>query len=761
MNRIEILREKITKLVGLLTDKKVTVTQRGLQAYVTWDRVTGLPKVVNIPFIPDNATTEFTQAIEGFLDHEIGHVLFTDSGVVGQADKLGVGGFHNAVEDIFIENAMGNQFPGSKSNIDTMHDLFIRDYVDLNYKKNKDKPVQFLIVALLRSYANQRAFSDYIVDKLAIPEIESVDKKLSEYCRENLPKMKTSQDALDIALEIRRLLTPPAQPKQEPPPEPPQEKEPNGGSGDTPEEEGKSGPSTKDENEPEDDENETKEPPPVGNKSQDESESADDEQESESDAEGESSDEPSDSDSSDEDKDGTGEGDDEDSEGSDTSGSRGDSGDDDNNVDTDEVPTDGNSTPPNNDGSSDASENDDGVDKPEKPNESEGEDEQSSEGESTESNQGEAGGESEEGSDSTDDGEPIEVETKKMSEQGHQDLDENAMTASEVNQIQRGFVDFDEAMSELITRKAIDVAEGSDYLIYSRDFDVIEKYDVSKAKFTGSQHNPVATMQDKVDHMVGKMQRDLERAIASQNKVQWTPNHRSGRINGAALGRLIQFGDEKVFKRKEETKSQNAAVTLLIDCSASMSMYNKITTAAYTAYALSTTLERIGVNHEILGFTTKPGYCKEAVAEMQRTNAAYSRVNSLYIPIFKSFGERSNAATKLSLATLGHADWLENNVDGESLSIAAQRLSAQKEPRKILIVLSDGNPVASGGDGNKVELRAHLKKTVKDISKSGIEVLGIGIMDDAVKSYYPKHLVIQKLEDLPSTVIGQIRQLLL
>ena len=82
MNRIEILREKITKLTGLLTDKKVKVTQRGAQAFVRYTKQ-GIPELVNVPYIPDNATQEFTQAIEGFLDHEVAHVLFSSPAARG------------------------------------------------------------------------------------------------------------------------------------------------------------------------------------------------------------------------------------------------------------------------------------------------------------------------------------------------------------------------------------------------------------------------------------------------------------------------------------------------------------------------------------------------------------------------------------------------------------------------------------------------------------------------------------------------------
>lgn len=284
---------------------------------------------------------------------------------------------------------------------------------------------------------------------------------------------------------------------------------------------------------------------------------------------------------------------------------------------------------------------------------------------------------------------------------------------------------------------------------------LVEKFNAEK--HGGVSSTAVSRMQEKVDHMVGKMQKDLERAVIAQNRVQWTAGQRSGRLDTSSLSRLIKFGDEKVFKRKQESRSKNTAITLLIDCSGSMSEYNKIGTASYAAYALASTLERLKVNYEVLGFTTTEKRPDEAIGESLRTGAKYSRYDNLYIPIFKAFGEKFDSKVKEGLASLADAEWLGNNVDGESLKIAASRLAMQKEERKVLIVLSDGNPVAYG---NKDALRSNLKKTVKEIIKSKIEVLGIGINDDAVKTYYPKHLVIKNIKELPNLVITQIRKLL-
>lgn len=781
MNRIEILREKITKLTGLLTDKKVKVTQRGVQAYVRFTNA-GIPELVNIPFIPDNATEEFVQAIEGFLDHEVAHVLFTDGGVLVKADKLGVGGYHNAVEDIYIEGAMSRKFPGSKINLEIMHQLFIRDYIDANYQKNKGEPVRFLLVALLRGYSGQRAFQDYMSDKMGIKEIANVDKRLSEYCKRVLPNITSSQHALDITVEIVRLLKEekePPKPKEPPPPEqePNEEKgEPNEGSGPTPEDKGQSGNSTEEEQQNDAEPNNSKGEEDSADKPKNKPKNKPSDTDPETD--GDEPNSPSNKEESDNSSGNDDVGSDPDSDDTDT-----DEPDDGSASDTDDADNDSDDESGEIDSTSDSEDKPDGGGKgdgkdkepePQPANDATGEDQADSKGEKTKSDEGKQGNEnpsedeSEEGENQTpgqDSGEGNdnggdEPEAKPEDrEDAHQDLDLNASTPDlppiDTEDLQRMLKDFDEAMSELITREAIEVAEHSDYLIYTRDFDVIEKFDIDK--HGGVNADAVRLMEDKVDHMVGKIQRDLERAVSSQKKTQWAAGQRSGRLDTGSLSRLVKFGEEKVFKRKQVTKGKNAAVSLLIDCSGSMDEYNKIATAAYTAYALSTTLERLGINHEVLGFTTSEKRPDEAMHESSKTGVRYSRYDNLYVPIFKAFGERLNSQSKAGLASLATAKWLGNNVDGECVAIAASRLAQQKEERKILIVLSDGNPVCFG---DKAQICSHLKKTIKDIIKSKIEVLGIGINDDAVKSYYPKHLVINRLSDLPTIVMGQLRKFL-
>ena len=127
------------------------------------------------------------------------------------------------------------------------------------------------------------------------------------------------------------------------------------------------------------------------------------------------------------------------------------------------------------------------------------------------------------------------------------------------------------------------------------------------------------------------------------------------------------------------------------------------------------------------------------------------------MPIFKSFNSRFNSERRRAMACYDEID-LANNIDGESVEYAAKRLWARREARKLMIVLSDGLPCA---EGDRSAQDWHLAETVKRIQSGGIEVFGIGIMSAAVKRYYRNHVVINKLDELPTTVMRQLEVMLL
>ena len=128
------------------------------------------------------------------------------------------------------------------------------------------------------------------------------------------------------------------------------------------------------------------------------------------------------------------------------------------------------------------------------------------------------------------------------------------------------------------------------------------------------------------------------------------------------------------------------------------------------------------------------------------------RIERLDLQVYKRFG--SNNPVGLGAIDCGH-----ENPDGEALAWAAERLVAQRAGRRILMVLSDGYPAT--GDGHPVILRTDLRARIEEITKSGIELIGVGLLDDAVEKFYAHNIVVRKLDELPTMAFAVLSKLLL
>ncbi len=300
-------------------------------------------------------------------------------------------------------------------------------------------------------------------------------------------------------------------------------------------------------------------------------------------------------------------------------------------------------------------------------------------------------------------------------------------------------------MTQKVIKALVEKAQENDnYTVATTDYDKIAHIAPSK------RVEKVESLNEQVKAMTGVIQKNLERAIAARSIVMWTPGHRSGKLFAPALYKLVT-GDERVFRRREEAMSKDVAVSLVVDCSGSMTGDNKAPTAATASYALCEVLTRMGIKNEVIGFTTTS---YEPI--LRSSTEEYSREEAIYMPIFKAFNDKFDMTARLRMVKMFENHWMADNVDGESLNYAAQRLMAQNTKRKIMIVLSDGYPAAYG---NNRDLCKHLKATVEDLSKR-ISIVGIGIKSNAVEDYYPKSVVLNKVEELPTTVVRELQKFL-
>ncbi len=298
------------------------------------------------------------------------------------------------------------------------------------------------------------------------------------------------------------------------------------------------------------------------------------------------------------------------------------------------------------------------------------------------------------------------------------------------------------------------------YTIYTDQFDEIARAEKLEAeeeitKLRKNLDQQLVTFQDLITKLANKLQRQL---LAKQNR-SWEFDLEEGLLDSSKLPRIIMDPYNSLsFKKEKELDFKDTVVTLLIDNSGSM-RGRPITIAALCADILSRTLERCSVKVEILGFTTKNWKGGKSREEWNKNNKPKNpgRLNDLRHIIYKS-ADTHWRISKKNIGLMLKEGLLKENIDGEAITWAYNRIKKRKEERKILMVISDGAPVddstLSVNSGNFLE--KHLKKIVKFIEeKSDIEILAIGIGHD-VSRYYKKAIKIADVQELGDVMISQL-----
>jgi cobaltochelatase CobT len=302
-----------------------------------------------------------------------------------------------------------------------------------------------------------------------------------------------------------------------------------------------------------------------------------------------------------------------------------------------------------------------------------------------------------------------------------------------------------------------------EYKIFTNQYDEITKAENIEnsdeaLKLRKTLDQQLITFQDVITKLANKLQRQL---LAKQNRA-WEFDLEDGLLDSSKLPRIIIDPYNSLsFKKEKDLDFKDTIVTLLIDNSGSM-RGRPITIAAICADILSRTLERCSVKVEILGFTTKNwkgGQSRELWNKNGKPKTP-GRLNDLRHIIYKSADTHWRQA-KINLGLMLKEGLLKENIDGEAISWAFNRIKKRKEERKILMVISDGAPVddstLSVNSGDFLE--KHLKKMVRFIEdKTEIEILAIGIGHD-VSRYYNRAIKITDVNELGDVMISQLSNL--
>ena len=296
---------------------------------------------------------------------------------------------------------------------------------------------------------------------------------------------------------------------------------------------------------------------------------------------------------------------------------------------------------------------------------------------------------------------------------GDFDLNESIMNEQLVD------TDSNEQSNEKIFQKINTNIGDKEYHIYTNKFDEIAKAETLETneeilKLRKTLDQQLTSFQDLITKLANKLQRQL---LAKQNRA-WEFDLEEGLLDSSKLTRIIIDPQNSLsFKKEKDLEFKDTVVTLLIDNSGSM-RGRPITIAALCGDILSRTLERCSVKVEILGFTTKNWKGGKSREEWNKNNKPKKpgRLNDLRHIIYKS-ADTHWRQSKKNLGLMLKEGLLKENIDGEAISWAFNRLKKRKEERKILMVISDGAPVddstLSVNSGDFLE--KHLKKIVKNI----------------------------------------------
>ena len=265
-----------------------------------------------------------------------------------------------------------------------------------------------------------------------------------------------------------------------------------------------------------------------------------------------------------------------------------------------------------------------------------------------------------------------------------------------------------------------------------------------------------------LQNIVTRLANRLQRRLLAQQARSWDFDQEEGLLDAARLARVVVSpGHSLSYKIERDTEFRDTVVSLLIDNSGSM-RGRPIAIAAICGDILARTLERCGVATEILGFTTrgwKGGQSREAWLAAGRP-ANPGRLNDLRHIVYKRADEPYRHARR-SLGLMMREGLLKENIDGEALLWAHNRLIARPEERRILMVISDGAPVddstASANGGSYLE--RHLRQVIGWIErKSTVELIAIGIGHDVTR-YYSRAVTIMDADQLAGAMIEQLARL--
>lgn len=261
---------------------------------------------------------------------------------------------------------------------------------------------------------------------------------------------------------------------------------------------------------------------------------------------------------------------------------------------------------------------------------------------------------------------------------------------------------------------------------------------------------------------VRKLAHRLQRRLQAMQLRRWSFDQQEGLLDPRRLGRLLTpAGDQAIFRVEVDSAMPEACVTLLVDQSGSMHAQRRLMAALAIDLAVHS-LELCNIRCEVLGFTTRFGE-HNPIADLwhrQGASAMPGRLNALRHVVYKR-AEQPWRQARGQLGLMLRENFGHENIDGESLHWAACRLLRRREPRKVLIMLSDGAPFdrATADANGRSYLEHHLRQVITRIEASQVHLLAIGTGQD-VSRFYRHACIVRHPAQVPDVMFDQLGGLL-
>ncbi|HEX8840577.1 MAG TPA: cobaltochelatase subunit CobT, partial [Sphingomicrobium sp.] len=252
--------------------------------------------------------------------------------------------------------------------------------------------------------------------------------------------------------------------------------------------------------------------------------------------------------------------------------------------------------------------------------------------------------------------------------------------------------DMSESVFASPSRRNWDLSPETEYKAFTTRFDeIVEAAELCDEEELGRLRAYLDQQMAGLQNVVTRLANRLQRRLMAQQARSWDFDQEEGMLDAARLARVVVSpGHSLSYKVERDTEFKDTVVSLLIDNSGSM-RGRPIAIAAICGDILARTLERCGVSTEILGFTTrgwKGGQSRESWLTAGRPPNP-GRLNDLRHIVYKR-GDEPYRHARRNLGLMMREGLLKENIDGEALLWAHNRLVARSEERRILMVISDG-----------------------------------------------------------------------